>query len=144
MRRMYLLFVFPILSLLCAEGLEYKYLEVSNSAVHVVEVDPDLYEIRPAKALDDGLGRESVTSLSARYGAVAAVNGGFFSIGGTFDGKACGALKIQDWYALPVKPRGCLGWSSSEQMPIMDRLWVKLVAHYKLGRFSIDGLNRPR
>ncbi len=143
-------FLLPFISLFSAQGLEYTYSEVSDSscftyitgsqAIHVLEVDPSLYDIRPVKALDDGLGRESVLSISTRYGALASINGGFFSIGGTFDGKACGALKIHDWYALPVKPRGCIGWSPEDQNPKMDRLLVTI----NLGEVRVDGLNRPR
>lgn len=155
MRFFHLILIFlPLLSLFCADGIEYRQFEIPNSSylsaitgsqsIHVIEVDPLLYEIKPVKALDEGLGRESVLSISGRYGAIAAINGGFFSIGGTFDGKACGALKIRDWYALPFKPRGCIGWSSSQQTPKMDRLWVKITANYKFGHFAIDGLNRPR
>ena len=113
-------------------------------SIHVIEVDPSLYEIRPAKALDNGIGRESVLSISSRYGAAASVNGGFFSIGGTFDGKACGTLKIHDWYALPAKPRGCIGWSLEAQTPKMDRLLVNVKADYQATQISADGLNRPR
>ena len=94
----YLFFFVPLLSLFAAPGIEYSYLEISDSScfsflvgtqsIHVIDIDPSLYEIRPVKALDDGIGRESVLSISARCGAVASINGGFFTIGGTFDGKA--------------------------------------------------------
>jgi hypothetical protein len=141
-------------SLFCAEGIEYTYLQVPNSSyfyfitgsqsIHVIEVDPSLYEIKPVKALDNGIGRESVFSISMRYGAIASVNGGFFSIGGIFDGRACGALKIHDWYALPFKPRGCIGWSLKQQMPLMDRLLVQINAGSSFRSFAVDGLNLPR
>jgi hypothetical protein len=67
------------------------------------------YEINPTKALDNGIGRKSVLSISNHCGALGSINGGFFSIGGSFDGKACGTLKIHDWYGLPIEPRGCIG-----------------------------------
>jgi hypothetical protein len=152
--RYFYLLIVPVISLFSAGGLEYTHLEIPNSSyfsfltgpqsIHLIEVDPSLYEIKPVKALDDGIGRESVLSISTRYGAVASVNGGFFSIGGTFDGKACGTLKINDWYALPVKPRGCIGWSLEDQSPKMDRLLVTVSLNYNLNQFSSDGLNRPR
>ena len=144
MKFLYFFFFIPLFSLFCAEGLEYRTAEVGQAYAHIIEVDPLLYEIKPVRALDNGIGRESVHSLSMRHGAVAAINGGFFSVGGTFDGKACGALKIHEWYALPLKPRGCLGWSPENQLPLMDRLWVKLTAHYRRENFPLDGLNRPR
>jgi len=149
-----LLFV-PLLSLFSASGLEYTHLELpgtssfdfhitGNQSIHIIEIDPLQYEIKPIKALDHGIGRESVLSISTRYGAAASINGGFFSIGGTFDGKACGTLKIHDWYALPTKPRGCVGWSLGNQNPIMDRLLVSTFADYNFSNIPLDGLNRPR
>jgi len=152
----FFLFLFtPFLSLFSAVGLEYTHLELpgisyfdyyitGNQSIHILQIDPLTYEIKPIKALDNGIGRESVLSISIRYGAAASINGGFFSIGGTFDGKACGALKIHDWYALPTKPRGCIGWSCENQNPIMNRLLVSITAHYNSSEIPIDGLNRPR
>jgi hypothetical protein len=145
----------PFSSLFSANGLEYTHLELPGTSyfdsyitgkqsIHVIEIDPLQYEIKPIKALDDGIGRESVLSISTRYGALASINGGFFSIGGTFDGKACGTLKIHEWYALPTKPRGCIGWSVVNQNPIMDRLLVRTCADYHLREIHLDGLNRPR
>lgn len=153
-----MLFYFLLLSscfLLPLSGVQYTHLQISENSpdfsfimdkqsVHILNIDPKLYEITPVKALDDGIGRESVLSIANRYGAVASINGGFFSIGGTLDGKASGALKIRDWYALPFKPRGCIGWSEDEQNPRMDRLLVRVKCHYDLNPISIDGLNRER
>ncbi len=154
MRFFYLVLFVPVISLFSAQGLNYTHLEIPNSSclacltasqsIHLIEIDPSLYEIRPIKALDDGIGRESVLSISSRYGAVASINGGFFSIGGTFDGKACGALKIRDWYALPEKPRGCIGWSGGTQHPKMNRLLVAIHAKCQSNEFLVNGLNRPR
>ncbi|MBM3208112.1 MAG: phosphodiester glycosidase family protein [Chlamydiae bacterium] len=116
----------------------------TNQSIHILEIDPTQYELKPVKALDSGIGRESVLSISDRYGAKAAVNAGFFTIGGSFDGKACGALKIHEWYGLPYKPRGCIGWSSTNQNPKMDRLSVTTYANYDLNQIIINGMNRPR
>lgn len=154
--KLFFLFLFtPFLPLFSASGLEYTHLELpgtsyfdyyitGNRSIHIIEVDPLQYEIKPIKALDNGIGRESVLSISTRCGAAASINGGFFSIGGTFDGKACGTLKIHDWHALPIKPRGCIGWSLENQNPIMDRLLVSTTGNYNFSEISLDGLNRPR
>lgn len=148
------LFLISFISLFSLEGFKYTHLETLNTSyfnyitgsqsIHLIEIDPALYEIKPIKALDNGIGRESVISIANRYGAVASVNGGFFKIGGTFDGKACGTLKIHDWYALPFKPRGCIGWSREDQSPKMDRLLVHIHAKGGINQFQIDGLNRMR
>lgn len=153
---LFFLFLFvPSFLLFSAPGLEYTHLELpgisyfdpyitGNQSIHIIEIDPLQYEIKPIKALDNGIGRESVLSISTRYGAVASINGGFFSIGGTFDGKACGTLKIHDWYALPTKPRGCIGWTLDNQNPIMDRLFISTTANYNVRDILLDGLNHPR
>ncbi len=142
---MKILFLFPALFLFSAPGLEYTHLEdLDHQSIHIVEIDPLQYEIKPIKALDNGIGRESVLSISTRYGALASINGGFFSIGGTFDGKACGALKIYDWYAFPLKPRACIGWTSNHPHPVMDRLLVSATVESDLGSIVLDGLNRAR
>lgn len=131
-----IILVFFCICSLFGESLDYRCLK---GVIHVIEVDPYVYEIRPVKALDDGIGRESVLSMSNRYGAVAAVNGGFFTIGSRYDGKASGALKIGDWYAMPFKPRGCIGWSK-DSVPLMDRLLVNIFVNGN----HVDGLNSPR
>lgn len=139
------LFFFAIISLLfSSEGIDYLCINSWIQSIHILEVDPSLYEIKPIKAVDNGIGRESVLSIAERYQAKAAVNGGFFSIGGVLDGKACGALKINNWYALPFKPRGCIGWSSKTQEPIFDRLMVSICCHCDLRSFILDGLNTVR
>lgn len=145
MRLLILILLAPFFLIFGAEGLEYKVIELAGyPPAHVIEIDPAFYEIKPVKACDDGIGRESVESLSLRHGAAAAINGGFFSIGGTFDGRASGALKIHDWIGLPVKPRGSVGWTADEQIPKMDRLWVKIEASYGGKNLSVNGINRPR
>lgn len=151
---LYLLFFFPLFSLFSLPGVEYSHLEIPNSSyfqflsgsqsIHILKIDPSLYEIKPVKALDDGIGRESVLSLSHRYNALAAINGGFFSIGGMLDGKACGTLKIHDWYALPYKARGCIGWSFQDQNPKMDRLSIAVNLNSDQEKIPLEGLNRAR
>lgn len=143
-----------VASLFCEPGISYRLLQLPNTSymnavtnyqsIHVIEIDPHLYEIKLGKALDNGLGRESVLSLNKRHGALASINGGFFSIGGTYDGRACGTLKIHDWVALPTKPRGCIGWSSQTQMPVMDRLLVTVSGETNALKFPINGLNKAR
>ncbi len=140
-------FLFSFSLLFSNEGLKYSSIINSyylyNQYIHIIEIDPDLYEIKAVKALDNGIGRESVLSVADRYGAIAAINGGFFTIGTTLDGKACGALKIHDWYALPFKPRGCIGWNIQNK-PIFDRLLVSVEINHEASNFLIDGLNRSR
>lgn len=154
MKTLLLIWLLPIALLFAADGIQYTHFELPNSSyfssitgsqsIHVIEVDPSLYEIKPVKALDNGLGRETVLSLSERHSAIASVNGGFFSIGGTLDGRACGTLKIHDWYALPIKPRGCIGWSASDLRPRFDRLLATASMQSGDQTILLSGLNRVR
>jgi hypothetical protein len=107
-------------------------------------VDPSLYEIRPVKALDNGIGKETVFALHSRHGALASINGGFFIMEGALEGKACGALKIENWYSLSFKPRGCMGWSKKDQRLQIDRLLNHAYILYNNTKIPIDGLNRAR
>src|SRR5918997_4933958 len=52
--------------------------------VHVLEIDPDLYNgtVTPELATDIVPGRETLTSISDRTDSLAAINGGYFVIGG--------------------------------------------------------------
>jgi len=115
---------FFLVSFSTPEGIEYQHITTSvPQSIHVLVVNPESYCLRPAKALDKCVGRETVLSLADRKGAIAAVNGGFFAIGGYHDGSPCGILKIDgQWYGLPLHPRGAIGWTDREQKPIFDQL----------------------
>ena len=118
------------------EGICYQHITTDiPQSIHVLEVNPKKFSIKPARALDKCVGRENVLSLSMRKGAVAAINGGFFSIGGNHDGAPCGILKIDgEWYGLPVKARGAIGWRKEGQEVILDRL----LTHQEKIDFQVD------
>lgn len=108
-------------------GIEYRHLvnDVPQS-IHVLEVDPNIFPIAPARALDKCVGRETVLSISERKGAIAAFNGGFFAIG-RHEGAPAGILKIhKQWYGLPSKPRGAIGWKNNGQKTVCDRVLTHL------------------
>ena len=89
------------------------------TSIHVLIVDPKEHAIIPVKASGDSIERETVITLSKRYGAVAAVNGGFWKI----NGSPAGILKINHhWYGTPVKRRGAIGWSLNGQKVLIDRM----------------------
>jgi len=105
------------------KGIRYHHFTNNiPQSIHVFEVDPKIFPIVPAKALDKCVGRENVLSLSKRKGALAAFNGGYFAIG-KHDGAPCGILKInKEWYGLPLKPRGAIGWKNNGSEVILDRV----------------------
>lgn len=127
-RFLFVLCCFVLCSFSTPEGIRYQHLATPvPQSIHVLEVDPTKFSIIPARALDKCVGRETVLSLSKRKGAVAGVNGGFFEIAGHHDGAPCGILKIDgEWYGLPVKPRGAIGWKNRTQEVLFDRVLTHL------------------
>jgi hypothetical protein len=118
---------------------------LSQSKQHLLEVDPRLLRIEAVRALDDGVGRETVSSMAQRKGALAAVNAGFFRIGGRYDGEPDGILKIQQhWFSDPAELRGAIGWSRGGETAGIGRLKMKWKLQAGGSTFLIDGINRPR
>lgn len=87
-----------------APGLEYlqfargQYVKDDPSTgpwfINMLRVNPKMYELEVRHALDEGVGVETVTDLAGRLGAIAAINGGFFALNGSYRGDAVGALMM--------------------------------------------------
>jgi hypothetical protein len=60
-------------------------------AVHLLRLDPRLVRLSSVLSQNEVLGAEPVEGMAARYGAVAAINGGFFNVG---TGEPIGLLKV--------------------------------------------------
>jgi exopolysaccharide biosynthesis protein len=125
-----------------SEGIQYRHLTTpSPQSIYIIEVDPDKYQITPILAQDK---RETVPALAHKCQAIAAINGGFFRMGGKLDGLPMGILKIQGrWISTPTKPRGAIGWSKHTQEALIDRILTQCslkICGYKL---LISGINLP-
>ncbi|MFI0434230.1 MAG: phosphodiester glycosidase family protein [Parachlamydiaceae bacterium] len=101
-------------------GISYEYFSSGCfTSVHVLTVDPNENIIMPVKASGNDIDRETVMTLAKHYGAVAAINGGFWKP----NGSPAGILKINhDWYGTPIKPRGAIGWSINHHHVLIDRI----------------------
>jgi exopolysaccharide biosynthesis protein len=65
------------------------------------------------------IGRETVITLAKRYGALAAINGGFWELNGI----PSGILKINRcWYGNSIKPKAAIGWSLNGRKVVIDRV----------------------
>jgi len=64
--------------------------------LQVLEVDPahPAINILPVRALDRAVGKETVRSMARRYGATAAVNGGYFVVSGPYAGVSNGVYQM--------------------------------------------------
>jgi hypothetical protein len=148
---LYYAFAFACLRLLSASpqdtpGLRYEYRKTAAPhAIHILEVDPHRLRIEAVRALSDGVGRETVSSMAQRTGAIAAVNAGFFRIGGRYDGEPDGILKIgEQWFSDPAGARGAIGWSAGGETCRIGRLIMKWKLQSRGATYPVDGINRPR
>lgn len=118
----------PILILLCGLlaqfsslfSYDYSTIQIGFfTTAHILKVDPKYHEIVLVRADGDEIRRETVLALAERYGAGAAINGGFWKI----DGTPSGILKIRDqWHGTPEKVRGAIGWADYGETVLMDRV----------------------
>jgi exopolysaccharide biosynthesis protein len=138
----FIVFLWLILSAFA--GVEYRHVVTDEpQSIHILEVDPKITEIMAARALDDGIGRETVSSMVKRHGAFAGINGGFFKIGTNFDGLSMGALLCSgSWYALPHKARGVIGWNKDRV--VLDQVLAECCVIIGDKKIYVESLNRPR
>ncbi len=127
-------------------GLRYESRQTTEPfSIHIVEVNPAKLTITAERALGKGIGRETVSSIAKRKRAIVAVNGGFFRIGGDYDGEPLGVLKIgADWFSEPGLPRAALGWAEGGGIVLIDRLTMKWSLSLGGEIFPVSGINRPR
>jgi len=127
-------------------GLEYEHLKTdAPCSIHILRVNPEEVMILPERALNNGIGRETVSSMVARKGAEGGINGGFFRIGGRYDGEPTGILKIGTrWYSDPSLPRGAIGWNRNGRDVLIGRLTMDWALILNEKSIPIDGINRPR
>jgi len=93
---------------MCYNALAYSYkLRKENGhVIHILELDQRRYKAQFVKAHDQVIGRETVKSMAERSNATIAINGGFFEIGGSIDGKPSGTLII-DGKIFGIKDTEC-------------------------------------
>jgi len=128
------------------DGIHYQHRLQADPplSIHMVEVDPTKFRMVAARALNSGIGRETVSSIAQRTGALIAINGGFFAIGGRYDGDPVGPLRINGrWYSDSSLDRGAIGWNPDGEVSI-KRISVRWYLVTPAGRFHFDGINQQR
>ena len=131
-----------------ARGVLHRQIQNKGVLTNILAVSPDAVDIRPYRALSAGIGTETLVSLARRHKALAAINGGFFEMVGTFRGESVGALKIDgEWISEPEQGRAVIGLRTVDGK--IEAYIDKITLRQELvlssgGTLSIDGMNRNR
>ena len=130
------------------QGVIHRQILENGVLTNVLSVSPDAVNIRPYRALNAGIGMESLVSLARRHKALAAINGGFFEMVGSFRGESVGALKINgEWMSEPEQGRAVIGFRTVDGKieAYIDRIVLRQELVLSGGEvLSIDGTNRSR
>jgi len=131
-----------------ARGIIHRQIQHKGVLTNILAAAPDAVNIRPYRALSAGIGTETLVSLARRHKALAAINGGFFEMAGTFRGESVGALKIDgEWLSEPEQGRAVVGFRTvnGKTEAYIDR--ISLLQELVLPNgdtLTIDGINRNR
>jgi phosphodiester glycosidase len=116
--------------------------------INLLRVDLKQVDLRVAHALDEGVGLETTGSIAARYGAIAAMNAGFFRTTGAYRGESAGVLVLDGkLISEPIDGRAAFGLIKKPigTEIIFDHLkFLGGVESVRGRRFTIGGINRPR
>ena len=129
-------------------GIVHRQMQHKGVLTNILEVSPRAAELRPYRALDAGIGTEPLRSLARRHKALAAINGGYFEMVGTFRGEPVGALKIDgEWHSEPEQGRAVIGFRTvnGKIETLIDRIVLEIELILPNSEtLRIDGLNRSR
>ena len=131
-----------------ARGIVHRQIQDKGMLTNILAVSPEVVDIRPYRALSAGIGTETLVSLARRHKALAAINGGFFEMVGTFRGESVGALKIEgEWVSEPEQGRAVIGFRRVDGKieAYIDRIVLRQELVLLSGEtLRIDGMNRNR
>ena len=118
--------------------------------VQVLEVDPSnpAVNILPVHALDRAAGKELTTSMAKRYGAVAAVNGGYFYVSGPLAGASTGVYQLNGRVVASGDKRSalvmCREAGGKELTAVASAEFRGTVTAGSGASIALAGMNRPR
>lgn len=135
-----------------APGVEHAHFSRAAPAegswnINVLRVDMAQARLDVIRARDTAIGLETVTSMAARTGAIAAINGGYFRTSGDFLGDSTGTLQIDGIvWSEPDRERAAVGIVRNRRGSRLIFGHVAWQASLEAGRAkrTVDGLNRAR
>jgi exopolysaccharide biosynthesis protein len=116
--------------------------------INLLRIDLTKARLRMVHAMDEAVGLETVSSLATRYGALAAINSGYFRTTGTYRGDSVG-VEVLDGRILSESNNGraALGLiegSGAQQIIFGHVVFAGEVIAGAKTKHVINGLNRPR
>ncbi len=115
--------------------------------INALRIDPSQARLDIVHAQDEAVGLETVGSVAERRGAIAAVNGGYFRMTGTFAGDSTGTLQIDGkLLSEPDRGRAAVGLvrAGNTTHLVMGHVSWHGSAEIEGRKRTIDGINRPR
>ena len=116
--------------------------------INMMRIDLTKARLRMVHAMDEAVGLETVSSMATRYGALAAINSGYFRTTGTYRGDSVG-VEVLNGKILSESnnARAAVGLIEADgvQQIIFGHVVVtgEVIAGAKT-KYLINGLNRPR
>jgi exopolysaccharide biosynthesis protein len=114
--------------------------------INALRIDLQRARLKIVRALDEGVGLETVSSMSSRHSAIAAINGGYFRTTGTYRGESLGFVFLEGkLISEPHNNRvefGLINKGASTEV-IFGHL--KFSGEISVGpaKHSVQGVNRP-
>ena len=131
-----------------APGVEYVHVvRDAPWSIHLVRIDPSQARLDVVHADDHAVGLDTVSAIAARHGAIAAVNGGYFRMTGTFAGDSTGTLQLDGrLFSEPDRGRAAVGFVRTKTATrlIMGHVAWRGVVKAGPNTRRLNGLNRPR
>jgi len=115
--------------------------------INMLRIDLTNARLRMVHAMDEAVGLETVSSMATRYGALAAVNSGYFRTTGTYRGDSMG-IEVLNGKLLSESNsvRAAAGLIEHDGRQELIFGHIRFAGQIIAGRMKhpIDGLNRPR
>jgi exopolysaccharide biosynthesis protein len=114
--------------------------------INALRIDLGRATIKIVRALDAGVGTETVTSLAARHRATAAINGGYFRTTGTYRGESLGLVMLDGkLISEPYNDRAEFGLINNGKTTELIFGHLGYIGELSLGpaKHKVHGLNRP-
>jgi exopolysaccharide biosynthesis protein len=116
--------------------------------INMLRIDLTKSRLQMVHAMDEAVGLETVSSLATRYGALAAVNSGYFRTTGTYRGDSVGVEVLNGKFlSEPNSARAAAGLIERNARQDLIFGHIKFDGQLVAGaqaKHAIDGLNRPR